>query len=171
MATLIGTQFTVGASYATATNTTPALGGGKGFTVGTRAQDYNGKEYVFVQSASAIAAYDVVNIPHDGSFIAAGLTTTTAPTGQAIGVAPAALASGDYGWVQIYGNARISVLGSAAKGINLWTTSTAGALDDATASNYQVQGLVILSTNPTASATNMEGFLSFPTINYRAGTA
>lgn len=172
MATLIGTQFTVGASYATATNTTPVLGGGKGFTVGTRAEGPNGKEYVFVQSASAIAQYDVVAIPHDGSFIAAGLTTTNAPTsGQAIGVAPAALSSGDYGWVQIYGNARVAVLGSCVKGIALWTTATGGALDDATASNYLVQNLVILSTNPTASATNMEGFLSYPTILYRAGTA
>lgn len=171
MPTLIGTQFTVGASYATATSTTPVLGGGKGFSVGTRATDYNGREYVFVQSASAIAQYDVVGIPHDGSFIAAGLTTTLAPSAQEVGVAPAALASGDYGWVQVKGNARISVLGSAVKNIALWTTSTAGAMDDATASNYLVMGLQILSTNPTASATNMEGFLNYPTVLLRPGTA
>ncbi len=168
--TLIGTQFTA-VSYATATNTTPALGGGKGFTVGARAAGPNGKEYVFCQSASAIAQYDIVSVPTDASYVAAGLTTTNAPTTQVVGVAQFAMASGDYGWVQIYGNTRVAVLGSCVKNIALWTTATAGAVDDATASNYLVQGLTLLSTNPTASATNMEGFISYPTILDRAGMA
>jgi len=171
MPTLIGTQFTAGTSYATATNTTPVLGGGKGFTAGTRATDKDGKEYVFVQVNSAVSRYDIVGIPHDASFVAAGLSTTTAPSAQEVGVALGAMASGDYGWVQVKGNARVNVLGSCVKNIALWTTSTAGSLDDATASNYLVSGIQILSTNPTASATNMEGFLNYPSILLRPGTA
>src|SRR5689334_19488559 len=101
--TLIGTMFS-GVSYATATNTTPALGGGKGFTVGARAAGPNGKEYVFCQTNSAVAQYDVVIIPADAAFVAAGVTTTNAPTANMLGVAQFAMASGDYGWVQIYGN-------------------------------------------------------------------
>ena len=170
MGPLIGYQLT-GVSYSTATSTTPVLGGGKGFTVGARVNTPDGKEYVFVQANSAVSQYDVVSIPHDGSLVAASLTTTNAPTGQEIGVAPFAFASGDYGWVQVKGNARVNVLGSCVKNIALWTTSTGGALDDATASNYLVMGLQILSTNPTASATNMEGFLNYPTILLRPGTA
>lgn len=170
MATLIGYNISA-VSYATATNTAPVLGGGKGFSVGNRVNTPDGKEYVFIHADSAVAQYDVIGIPHDGSFVAAGLSTTTAPTGQEIGVAPYALASGDYGWVQVKGDCRINVLGSCVKNIILWSTSTAGSLDDATASNYAVQGLQILSTNPTASATNMEGFINYPSILLRAGTA
>ncbi len=169
MTTLIGTNFGA-VSYATATNTTPVLGGGKGFSVGTRASDYNGKEYVFVQSASAIAAFDMVTVASDTG-IAAGLSTTTATTSETIGVAQYALASGDYGWVQIYGSARTKVLGLCAKSINLWTTATAGSLDDATASTYMVMGVQLLSTNPSSTATALTAFLSYPQVLKRAGTA
>jgi hypothetical protein len=170
MATLIGYNLSA-VTYATATNTTPVLGGGKGFSVGARVNTPDGKEWVFVHADSAVAQYDVVGVPHDGSFVAASFSTTTAPTGQEIGVAAFALASGDYGWVQVKGDCRINVLGSCVKNIILWSTSTAGALDDATASNYAVLGLQILSTNPTASATNMEGFINYPTVLLRPGTA
>jgi hypothetical protein len=169
MTALIGTDFTA-VTMATATNTTPVQGGGKGFTVGTRAKAHNGKEYVFVQANSAVAQYDVVTVASDTG-VAAGLSTTTATTAETIGVAQFALASGDYGWVQIYGASRTKVLGACAKSINLWTTATAGSLDDATASTYLVMGVQLLSTNPSATATALTAFLSYPQVLKRAGTA
>lgn len=166
--TLIGvnTSFT----YATATNTTPVLGGGKGFTVGTRTQTQDGKEFIFVQSATSIAAGDVVAVASDTG-IAAGLTTATSAASEAIGVAKAALASGDYGWVQIYGAVGVKVLGSCAKSVLLYSTTTAGSVDDATASNYQVTGIQLLSTNPSATATVMSAFIAYPKVLIRPGTA
>lgn len=172
MTTLIGTNLSA-VTFSTATSTSPVLGGGKGFSVGTRHTNNDGKEYVFIQANSAVSQYDVVNIPHDaaGPFIAVSYATSVGASGQEIGVAQYALASGDYGWVQVKGNCRVNVLGSCAKNVTLWSTTTAGALDDATASNFLIQGLIIVSTNPTASATNMEGFLNYPTVVARAGTA
>lgn len=168
MTTLIGPRFTA-VTYATATSTTPILGGGTGFSKGQRVTDgKTGKEYVFVQANSAVAAGDVVHIPSD-TYVAAGLTTALSAASDAIGVAPFAFTSGDYGWVQVYGRCKVSVLGSAVKSVLLYSTTTAGALDDATASNYQVTGIALASTNPTASATVMSAFISWPKVLIRPG--
>ena len=166
MSVLIGASPLV--TYATATNTTPVLGGGKGFTVGARMAARNGKEYVFAQSATSIAVGDVVAIASDTG-IAAGLTTATSAASETIGVAQVALASGDYGWVQIYGACGVKVLGSAVKAVPLFSTVTAGSLDDATASNYLVSGIQILSTNPSATATVMSAFIAYPKVRIMAG--
>ena len=167
MATLIGTNFTA-TTFATATNTTPVLGGGKGFSVGTRAEDNNGKQYIFCQVNTAVAAYDVVYIPSD-TFIAAGLTTATSAASEAIGVAQYALASGDYGWIQIYGACKVKALGACAKSVTLYSTTTAGSLDDATASNYEVRSIQLLSTNPSATASAMSAFISYPKVRILPG--
>jgi hypothetical protein len=166
MATLIGVNLTA-ATYATATNSGPILGGGKSFTVGATAENA-GKEYMFVQSNSAVAAYDMVHIPSD-TFVAAGLTTALSAASQALGVAQFALASGEYGWVQTYGACKLKVLGACAKDVKLYSTTTAGSLDDATASNYEIFGVQILSTNPSATATAMSAFISWPRAIIRPG--
>lgn len=168
MPTLIGPNFTA-VAYATATNTTPVQGGGRGFTVGTRVTDGStGKEYVFVQANSAVAAYDFVHIPSD-TFVIAGLTTALSAASDALGVANCAFASGDYGWVQVYGATKIKTLGSCAKAVKLYSTTTAGSLDDATASNYEIFGATILSTNPSATASAMSAFISWPKVVIRPG--
>ncbi len=170
MTTLIGTNFGA-ATFATATNTTPVLGGGKGFSIGMRTRDDStGKEYVFVQANSAVAKGDVVHVPSD-TFVAAGLTTALSAASEGIGVANFAFTSGDYGWVQIYGATGVKVLGLCAKSVLLYSTTTAGSLDDATASNYQITGIQILSTNPSSTATVMSAFLAYPKVLIRPGTA
>jgi hypothetical protein len=167
--TLIGTNFTA-ATFATATSTFPVQGGGTGFTVGSRAAAHNGKEYVFVQSNSAVSAFDVVTIPTD-TYVAATFSTTVAAASEMIGVAQFALASGEYGWVQTYGACKVKVLGLAAKSVTLYSTTTGGTLDDATGSNYQVTGIQILSTNPSSTATAMSAFISYPKVRILPGVA
>jgi hypothetical protein len=167
--TLIGTNFTA-ATFATATNSTPVMGGGTGFTVGARASAHNGKEYVFVQSNTAIAAYDIVAIPSD-TFIAVRLTTATSAASEELGVAQFGLASGEYGWVQTKGAGKVKVLGLAAKSVKLYSTTTDGSLDDATGSNYEVFGIQVLSTNPSSTATAMSAFISYPKVRILPGVA
>jgi hypothetical protein len=160
--TLIGTHF--GYTISTA----EMINSGRGFTLGSIAAGPDGKTYRYVQSASAIAAYDVVHVPSDTN-IAAGLTTALSAASEVIGVAPVAIASGAYGWVQTYGATKVSVAGSCAKAVTLYSTTTAGRLDDATASNYQITGIQILSTNPSATATTMSAFVAFPKVRILPG--
>lgn len=143
---------------------------GRGFRIGQRLQTYDGKQYVWCKNLSSNAAYSVVQV--DGAnYNIVGLTTTTAPTAEIVGVLPIAIASDEFGWVQVMGRTKIKVLGACAKNIILWTTSTAGSLDDATASTYAVLGINLLSTNPSSTATALSAFLVNPQILKRAGTA
>ncbi len=163
MATLIGTHF------GDVITTANFISSGKGFRKGDIAQ-FNNKFYVYGQPATAIAQYDVVSV-NASTGLVAGLTTTNAPAAEHVGVAPVAIASGEYGWVQITGRTKVKVAGADVKNINQWTTSTAGTLDDATASTYLVLGINLLSTNPSATATALSAFLVWPHVLYRAGTA
>lgn len=162
MQTLIGTHF--GSTIATADFKASA----RGFTVGARAAAHNGDVYQYVQSASAVAASDFVTID-SSTGVAAGLTTALSAASEALGVATVAIASGEYGWIKVYGRATVSVAGSCAKSVTLYSTTSAGRLDDATASNYEIRGVQLLSTNPTASATVMSAFLHFPKVRILPG--
>lgn len=169
MTTLIGTNVSA-VSYATATSTTPIQGGGRGFTVGTRLETQDGKNYVFVQANSAVAAYNIASLDSATGVITA-LQTSTSAASEELCVPQFAFASGDYGWAQVRGAGKLKVLGACAKSVTLYSTSTAGSLDDATASNYEIRGIQILSTNPSATATAMSAFISWPKVRILPGVA
>jgi hypothetical protein len=146
------------------------IASGKGFRLGQRVQTQDGKQYVYAKNASSNAIYDVVNV-NASTWAITGLTTATSGASEIVGVLPAAIASDEYGWVQIVGRTKVKVLGLAAKNFTLWSTTTAGSLDDATASNYMIQGINLLSTNPSSTATALSAFISHPSVLRRAGTA
>lgn len=106
---------------------------------------YNGKAYVFVKASSAIAAGDVCTIDTTSNTTVAPLGTANDARGNRCGVATVAIASGSYGWLQVYGpHAAINVLASCAANVRLNTTGTAGSLDDdGTATTMQVQGIYL----------------------------
>jgi hypothetical protein len=143
---------------------------GTGFKLGQRVQTQDGKEFVYAKNASSNAIYSVVNVDAS-SFTLTGLTTATSGASEIVGVLPVAIATDEYGWVQIYGRTKVKVLGLAAKSIALWSTTTAGSLDDATASTYMVQGINLLSTNPSSTATALSAFICYPAVLKRPGTA
>lgn len=123
--------------------------------------------YVSFPASTARAVGDVVIINNLGSAVAV-TTTNSAPgqtAGRRVGVVVAAVssvASVQYGWVQIYGTAGVSVLASAAANTQLNTTATAGALDDdATASSEVVDGLTLITAAGGAPAV-VTAYLNYP---------
>jgi hypothetical protein len=84
MATLIGFK---------ADQVDTALTSGKTFSPGDRAEDYNGKIYIYVKASSAIAQYDVVTYDETFTTTVAPVTTSNDARGDLIGVAPVAIAS------------------------------------------------------------------------------
>ena len=144
------------------------INSGKGFKLGQRVQTNDGKMFVYAKNASSNAIYSLVNV--DANFAITGLTTATSGASEIVGILPVAIASDEYGWVQIYGRTKLRVLGSCVKTITLWSTTTAGAVDDATASNYQIQNINLLSTNPSSTATALSAFIAHPGVLRRAGT-
>ena len=119
---------------------------------GTDSSGSYAAEYMYVLSDANIAQYDAVKI--DDDYTIEGLTTTISgaePT--AVGVAQVALdgsSTSVYGWVVISGSGTVSVSASAAADVKMYTTATAGELDD-TATDL-VQGLKLTAAESGGTA-------------------
>jgi hypothetical protein len=126
---------------------------GPPFQVGTVVKSTGGGEFIFVKASAALAVGDAAIIT-SSTGAATGLTTTNAGTseGRQIGFAQVAIASGSYGWLQRDGACQnISVAASCAQDVPLYTTATAGVLDDA--ATTLILGVVITTTVTAAAVT------------------
>ena len=125
-----------------------------------RAMGSSNSEWVYVQASGAIAQYACVAIDEDGT--ARQITDTLAATSQLVGFAQIAFADNEYGWVATKGS-DISVLvkASCAADAILFTTASAGVLDDASASagSMQIHGVVAVAA-ATASGTQAEEIIA-----------
>lgn len=115
----------------------------------------DGKEYAYVQANGAIAQYDVVGIDEAGQ--AAKLTKAMADDGWKIGVAQVAFADNEFGYVQIRGVTTLNVLANCAADAVLYTSGTAGSLDDDATSQTKIQGIVATAA-VGGSAGSVAGF-------------
>lgn len=123
------------------------------FKLGTRCTGNDGTEWIYVQANGAITVYDAVGI--DETFQAAALTKAMADADWRIGFAQVAFTDNQYGWVATSGagsNFKVNVLASCVADAALYTTATAGALDDDATSQTAINGVVIVTTNGGATA-------------------
>lgn len=109
--------------------------------LGTTVLGANGSQWVYVKAGEAVAQYDVVAV--DEAYSALKLTKALADVGHKIGAASAAFAANEYGWVQSSGVTRINVLASCAADVALYTSATAGSLDDSSSSQTKIKGVVL----------------------------
>ena len=123
-----------------------------GHTPGTRAVDDQGQEYLCVKAGAAIGAYDFC-ICSNAGYSAQPITKTLldADLASHCGIPRVDIASGRFGWLQIFGFTQCSVLASAAANVALYTSATAGALDDDSASQTQVYGIQLTTAAGTAA--------------------
>ena len=130
--------------------------------LGKRVTATDGQQYVYVKAAEAITQYMFVAIDED--FNASKVTKALADAGYEIGVAQTAFASADYGFVATKGsNLTGRVLGSCVADVALYTSGTAGVLDDSSTSQTKIDGVVLVATNTTATAANLEILATWPT--------
>lgn len=113
---------------------------------------------MYVQATSTIAAFDACIIINTSSATGASIgcvpvTTTNALTSQRLAFAQTAIASSSYGWVMLSGNSiRVNALIACQPNVPLFTTATAGSLDDATVTAGYCLGVVLKSSATSASA-------------------
>ena len=120
------------------------------FALGTTVNLSDGGQAVYVRAASTVATYAAVSVLVDNTVVP--LTTTNSAGSKAVGFAQTSIASAYYGWVQLGGKPRVSVLVGCQPNVPLFTTSTAGSLDDATVTAGLVAGLVATTSAASASA-------------------
>lgn len=112
------------------------------FRLGQKFIDDQNRGWMFVRAEGALSIGTVVAI--DENFDAYPITKALADAGNKIGVAPAAFADEELGWVQISGIvANVLVLASCAADVALYTCATAGSIDDASASQTKINGIVL----------------------------
>lgn len=121
---------------------------------GTRIAGNDGTEWIYVRAAAAIAQYDYVTV--DESFRASPGTKAAVDAGHTIGVAQAAFAEDVHGWVATGGQGaalKVNVLGRCVADRPLYTTASAGKLDDNSSGQTRVAGIVITAPAAFAAST------------------
>jgi len=117
------------------------------FALGTTQSGTDGSEWVYVQAAEAFDQY--MSAAVNQAFSASKLTNANAVTNTFFASAQIAFAANDYGWMAkrlIGGTLRVAA--SCAKNVALYTTATAGVIDDtATSIAFRLDGVQIRTTN------------------------
>lgn len=120
------------------------------FKLGTTVNLDDGGQAVYVQAASGVAQYDAVAVLGNNTVVP--ITTTNSANSKAVGFAQVSIASASYGWVQLGGKPVVKLAASCLPAVPLYTTATAGTLDDAVVSGGLVAGIVALSSASGATA-------------------
>ena len=125
---------------------------GPEFTVGETQRGNKASEWMYVYALSTIAQFDAVVV--NASSNAVPVTTTNASTaGPTIGFAQVAIASTSFGWIATQGqDIKCKVLINCAKNARLYTTATAGELDDTIVTIGNVHGIYTTASISTATA-------------------
>ena len=128
-----------------------------GWTTGVSTKLADGGIAIYVRATSTIAQYDAVGLAYDSSAVggvgAFPLSTTNSQTtSRGVAFAQTAIASSKYGWVQQGGRPLVKCLANCGDQVPLYTTATAGSLDDATVSGGLVGGAVPETSISNATA-------------------
>lgn len=142
------------------------------YKLGTVVEGSDNGQWVYVQAGEAIST--TTSTPYalaiDENFQAKKITKALAVAGHKVAFAPpVAIADNDFFWAQTRGsNFNIKVAVSCAADITLWTTATAGVLDDTSgASHVAVFGVVLVtaaSTSASAGSTVREALCVGPLV-------
>lgn len=157
----------VGINLAETTAGTTTNGQNAKFRLGQTVLGSDGSRWLYVQAGAAITQYDCVAIDED--YQAVPMTKALADAGHQPGFAQVAFSDNDFGWVATHmpGNGSVRVAASCAADVQLYTSGTAGVLDDTSASQTIIRGVVLavagtsggvsarecIAVNPSATAT------------------
>lgn len=122
----------------------------KEFPLGTEKDATDGNTYVYIEADADIDQYAACRLLEDGGSDELTTTNSGAVPTQVV-VPQVALASGEFGWAVAKGLS-FSVLAAAscAADVKVYTTATAGVVDDA--ATDLIQGLRLNATNGGATA-------------------
>lgn len=133
---------------------------------------YGYQEYVYGKAGSAIpvggAAVNVADgAVVNGEWVALSQSndgpgeSTNSPVGFAQGVA---FEDNEYGWFLVKGTGGVLVYSSAAIGTRLYTTATAGYLEDVSTSAISVVGVTLTIVQGSASGVNTSARVNYPMV-------
>lgn len=149
----------IGAALTVTTAGTSTDGEDAEFKLGTCLNGSDNTVWCYVQANGAIDQYDAVGI--DENFQAAALTKTMVDDGWNIAFAQVAFSDNDFGWVALRGaNIQVNVLASCAVDVALYSSGSAGHLDDDSSSQTKVEGVVLVAA--ASAQGNYEVLATYP---------
>ena len=151
----IATSPTIGVNLNSTYAGTTTDGENAPYALGTTVLGSDGGQYTLVQAGAAISTTtsQPFCIAMDGAWQANKITKALASAAKTIGFAPQLVISdNDFFWARMRGShCNIKVAVSCAADVNLWTTATAGVLDDTSGGSHVVVLGVRLATAASAS--------------------
>ncbi len=132
------------------------------FKLGTTLLGSDGTEWVYVKATTALTQYDCAGVDED--YNAVPITSTLARAGYIPGFAQVAFTVNYYGWVALKGaNISVRIKASCAADVQLYTSATAGVLDDTnTTTSSAIRGVVVVVAGTSATISSREALASFP---------
>jgi hypothetical protein len=131
-----------------------------GDTLGNSYDANDGSKWVFVQANGELLEGNYVCI--DESFQAVKGTKALVDDGHDVGFAQTDFTDNQYGYVMVKGRPQVKTLTLCAADVALYTTATAGALDDtATSAQTKINGVVLVTANGTGTG-NSTAIASWP---------
>jgi hypothetical protein len=115
-------------------------------------------EFVYMQGVATCAVGDWVLLNYTDCVVSLLADTNIG----GVGVAMSASIADTFGWFQIRGRAEASLAASCADNAQLYTTSTAGTVDDASSGEYQIYGARCAETVTSAAVGEVE--LNYPQV-------
>jgi hypothetical protein len=142
-------------------------GAGCPFRLGTMVSASDGSRWIHVQAGAAIGATDAVTV--DENYQATGALAAGVDAGHIVALAGGtAFSDNDFGWVCIQGTGQsVNAASGCAADTALYTTTTAGRLDDATSAaggtaQSRIAGIVLVSTATADTVTACGAILTSP---------
>lgn len=136
------------------------------FAPGTLVNLSDGGQAIYVlSSTSAVSTYAAVIIGVDANVDM--VTTTNAVNCKRIGFAQTSIATGYYGWVQMGGLVKVNLAANCDDNVALFTTATAGVLDDTTITAAYIMG--VTNTVTISNATAVTCIAAYPHIGTYGG--
>jgi hypothetical protein len=129
-------------------------------TVGTRAVDANGNEYIYLKGVASTAANSVVTYKGD--------YTTSLSVANDVGliaIAMAATVASTWGWYLVKGTGTVVANNAIAANKGLYLTATPGAVDDASVAGDCIFGLTSYGTNIVAGTGTCTILVNYPFVN------
>lgn len=123
------------------------------FALGTQGRGNDGTEWMYVQAQSAVSQYMWVGLTT--AFVANPGTKAHLDDGRKVGFAQVAFAANDYGWVAIKGQnsvLKVKAKNACLPAVDLYSSGTAGYVDDTSASQTQIQGITLTDTATSSGA-------------------
>lgn len=119
--------------------------------LGDVVETHDNRKFVFVSASTSVTSYQIVAV--DSTFYVQPATSALASAASRLGCAQNNISAGSWGWVQTRGLMTVKALSTCSASVALYTSGTAGSVDDASASQVKIAGLVTLANITDAAST------------------